>query len=158
MKKQISLIPFILLFLLSSCRAPLNIRAERQRVLKTVEAFDNAFIREDRDLFLTAITAQPELIAFGAAKGERHLSRQALIDAYDREVASTSILRLDRTPLAVRFSPDGQVAWVVCLVTGEVQFGEQTVTIPNIRSTIVLEKQQGRWAIVHTHTSIGFEP
>ena len=157
MKKRLIFVFLAGLPVLSSCRGPMRITHEKEEVLKTIKAFDNSFVDKDRSLFLTAITAQPDIIAFGAAKGENHLSREALVNAYDREVGSVSILRLDRMPLTVRFSPDGQTAWAVCLVDGQVQLNDRIVTVSDMRSTIVLEKQNGRWAIVHVHTSLGFE-
>jgi ketosteroid isomerase-like protein len=71
--------------------------------------------------------------------------------AYQRQRQRIQSVRLDRSNTAIRV--DGNVAWAAYQWRFEAEAdGKPTAAIGH--TTLVLEKRNGQWLIVHNHTSL----
>ncbi|MFQ6093862.1 MAG: nuclear transport factor 2 family protein [bacterium] len=118
-------------------------------------ALDRFYIAQQKE-DMTALSAlfahEGDLVVFGPDEGERYVGWEAVKGMYQRQMDATEGLQTTLTDQVIKVSKDGAVSWVSSLNHATGQIGDEAVET-DYRATVVLEKREGKWLIVHIHTS-----
>jgi uncharacterized protein (TIGR02246 family) len=121
-----------------------------EEVKATLHRLTNAFRNRDLNAFLECFTPDADVVLYGTGADEKRIGPEQIRIQVERDWAQSESAEMLFTWTSV--SAAGPVAWVA--VDGAFKFiaGGQDGTIP-VRVSIVLEKREGRWLIVHAHFS-----
>ena len=111
-----------------------------------------ALQKEDMTALSALFAHDEKIVVFGLQEGERYVGWEAVKDMFQKQMDSTEGMQTSLADQKINVSKDGKASWVSSSnhTTGQVR-GE-TVEM-NYRSTVVLEKSDGKWVIVHIHMS-----
>lgn len=127
-----------------------NVQTEAE-VMDVIQAFMETYARRDRDGLMALFAQDPDSVLIGTGVdekrvGTREIEAQANRDWAQSEYAFFELVNYD-------ISGAGPVAWVVADMVANALTGSERVRFM-VRQTFILERREGRWLIVHVHTSM----
>jgi adenylate cyclase len=122
---------------------------DSSQVREAVERFWNLIGAADLDGLGDALTAGPIAQVIGSAPGEGHDDRETWIAGFRSMIEAMPGVRVDPGP--TRGYANGDTGYAI---------GEPTWHLPGdmtlqMRSTFVLQREDGEWKVVHLHASVG---
>lgn len=126
--------------------------ATQQEAIEAVLVrFSNTYAARDEAGFLACFAPDADVVAFGTGADEKRLGIEGVRDQVRRDWAQSESAGIGFTWRSV--SAAGSVAWVAadCLLSFRV--GGQAGVLPG-RASVVLERRDGAWRIVHLHVSV----
>ena len=121
------------------------IKAVLDRYIASIE-------KEDLELYAKNICHDTTMVNFGVF-GPPIVGWAALKGVIAGQNESLSQTKITPSDVSIHVSPSGQWAWATSLWDFSATMGEAPVQLA-VRCTWVLEKQDGRWVIVHFHKSV----
>ena len=156
--KRFSLVGLFLLgVVIVGCSQSVDPLAEISEVKVLLDRYYIAQQREDMTALSALFSQNEELVVFGLRAEERYVGWEAVKGMYQRQMDSIEGLRTAPKNQVIRVSKDGQAAWVFSHNHANGTIGTQTVEM-DYRTTLVMEKQDGKWYIVHIHNSLPVSP
>jgi ketosteroid isomerase-like protein len=122
---------------------------ESSDVREAVERFWGLIGEADFDGLGGALTAGPIAQVIGSAPGEGHDDRETWIAGFRSMIEGMPGVRVD--PGVTRGYANGDTGYAIGAPTWHLP-GDMTV---QMRSTFVLQRENGDWKIVHLHASVG---
>ena len=132
-----------------------DLAAEEQAIREVIDNNVRGWNQRDMELFASTIAHDAELVIFGFTADAYFVGWEAFETAVEAMFAEFSDSRLTVSDLRVNVLPDGKLAWATCLWDWQATMGEQVLQLSGGRWTLVLEKRETGWVIVHYHDSIG---
>ena len=144
-----------LLLVFCSCAPKADVQADKAAVRAIVDSLVIATETNNVDLMARIFSHRPDNVFFGTDSAERFVGYESFIEAAKRQVASVEPGgKMTLRDVVVGISPDGDAAWVSYLADWSGTTQGQPFTLRGLRGTVVLEKQNSKWSIVHAHGSV----
>jgi len=133
----------------TGCPEPVDVDQERERISEVVTEFFQALEEENWELFRELVHQEWK---YFSPTGRIH-TLDEIMDIFEERVSDLSVEIED---LSVRISGDGNMGWAT--FTSEVHHMMQEEHIEAYGlSTMVLERENDRWLIIHLHVSVRTE-
>jgi ketosteroid isomerase-like protein len=139
---------------LSGCSNSVDPLVEISEVKVVLDRLYLAQQKEDMTALSALFLHDEDLIVFGIAENEHYVGWIAIQEMFQKQMDATEGLKTTLANQVIKISKDGKAAWVSSLNHVSGQAGENRLEI-DFRSTVVLEKHNGKWLIVHIHLSKG---
>jgi uncharacterized protein (TIGR02246 family) len=152
MSKSLILLLGLGLMLTTACQPMVDVETEKAQVEVVLDTYVQSVETENMELYAENVTHDPKMVNFGGF-GDPIVGWEALQKVMEGQNEALSETKITVSDLAIHVSPTGQLAWATCLWDLKAMMGESPVQLP-VRCTWVLEKQEGRWIIVHFHKSM----
>ena len=162
MKKLLMIISLVFLLCFTfSCqkqaeeaKPTVDIEAEKSAVKTLIDDWIKCIEAEDMELLSKFISHDDNMVFFGTDAAERWVGWEPLKESMQKQFDSVDNTHLKIRELVIKVHNSGEVAWVSLLwdFKGEAM-GEQ-FSIEGARVTGVLEKRNGNWVFVQSHTSM----
>jgi ketosteroid isomerase-like protein len=145
----------LLLLAFIGCAPKADVQADKSAVRAIVDSLMIATQTNNLDIFARIFSHSPDNVFFGTDSAERFVGYESLIEATKRQVASVEPGgQMTLRDVVIGISTDGDAAWVSYLTDWKGKAQGQVFTLSGLRSTLVLEKQNSKWSIVHAHGSV----
>lgn len=110
----------------------------------------NAYAKRDLRKFMSCFAPDADAVLYGTGADEKRVGPEEITAQVHRDWAQTETASMVFASTSV--SAAGAVAWAAIDGSFKLQAGGQNMNLP-ARVTIVLEKRDGKWLIVHSHFS-----
>jgi ketosteroid isomerase-like protein len=153
--KTLVILTVLLLLAFIGCAPKADIQAEKAAVLAIIDSLKTASDTNNSDIFATIFSHSPDNVFFGTDSAEHFVGYESFIDATKRSFASVEPgSQMTLRDVVVGISTDGDAAWVSYLADWKGKAQGQPFAFSGLRATVVLEKQNSKWSIVHLHASV----
>ena len=143
------------ILIVSGCTPKVDIEAEKAVVRVVLDDLEKALETNDLELLSKLYSHSPDNIFIGTDMAERWVGYDSFIEAQKQffvSVEKGSEITSHDVVLAINKS--GDVAWVSYLMDWKGKSSGEAFAFEGMRITIVIEKQDGKWVIVHSHGSV----
>jgi len=147
------LVSTLVLFSCSS-EEKIDMNAAHNEVLSVLEKYQNAHETQNIDLLRECFSAKPDIIILGTDEKELWIERESLLQEQKRFYNTVDEVKLSPRDKVVKMCQSGKSAWFYMRVNWYVKSDDQKYTLDNIRTTGVMNKENGQWGIVMMHTSM----
>ncbi len=139
-----------------SCRSEekLDMNAAHNEVLSVLEKYQTAHESQNIELLRECFSAKPDIIILGTDEKELWVERESLLQEQKRFYNTVDEVKLSPRDKVVKMCPTGKSAWFYMRVNWYVKSNDEKYTLDNIRTTGVMNKENGQWGIVMMHTSM----
>lgn len=134
-----------------------NLEEERQQVMTVLDNFVKAHEQKDLELLLSCFSDKPDITILGTDRNELWVDKVSMGEAQKRAYQIFDKVEISVRDKILKLSPDGEFAWFYMKVNWYVESEGKKSNFDGIRTTGVLEKTYGKWAIVQIHTSMPIE-
>lgn len=131
-----------------------DLNSAHNEVLSVLETYQNAHETQKIELLRNCFSDKPDIIILGTDEKELWVERESLLQEQKRFYDTVDEVKLSPRDKIVKMCPSGRSAWFYLRVNWYVRSGEERYTLENIRTTGVMNKENGEWGIVMMHTSI----
>ena len=143
------------ILIVSGCTPKVDIEAEKTLVRVVFDDLEKAFETNDLELLSKLFSHSPDNIFIGTDAAERLVGYDRLIEAQKQFIVSVEKgSEITKHDVVLAINKSGDAAWVSFLMDWKGKSQGESFTFEGLRMTIVLEKQDGKWVIVHTHGSV----
>jgi uncharacterized protein (TIGR02246 family) len=125
--------------------------ATEAAVIKTVNKVIDSYKRRDMEAFMATFAPDADTVVYGTGADEKRIGPDEIRFQAQRDWDQTDALSMVFNEMSV--SAAGSVAWVASDGGFQIRAGEQEFNMP-ARVSMVLEKRNGDWLIVHSHFSV----
>jgi hypothetical protein len=159
MKLVYCLLVSCLILTLVSCsdQTKVNLEEEREQVMTLLDNFVKAHEDKDLDMLLSCFSDKPDITIIGTDRDELWVDKVSMGEAQKRAYETFGVVKLSVRDKILKLCSDGEIAWFYMKVKWHVESEGETSTFDGIRTTGVLEKTGGKWAIAQIHTSMPIE-
>lgn len=156
MKKHYLLLsPLLFLsFLACSSEDPVDMESERAAVMQVLDDFVQAHEERNLDLLMTCFSDKPDILILGTDEDELWVDKHSMVASQKRAYETFNTIRLSVRDKILKMCRTGQQAYFYMKVNWFVESEGEHFTFDGIRTTGVLEKEEGGWKIVQLHTSM----
>ena len=152
MKRLVVLLVALALVLAVGCQRRVDVTTDTTAVTGVLENYIASVEKEDMELYAKAMVHDAGMVNYGTA-GAPIVGWDALKKVIEDQNAALSQTIISASDVSVRVSATGDWAWATSLWKFNTVMGGNTLALP-VRCTWILEKRDGRWAIVHFHKSV----
>ena len=140
---------------LASCGPKADIVAERAVLRGLVDSLEIAFETNSIELLGAVFSHGSDNVFFGTDSAERWVGYDRFIEAHRRVFGSIERgSKIATREVAVDISKTGDAAWMSFLMDWEGKSQGEAFSFEGLRFTAVLERQNGKWEVVHFHGSV----
>lgn len=157
MKNITLLLCFSLIFISCSSESEVDINKSRLEVLSVIDNYLEAHQTKNLDLFLNCFSSKPDIIILGTDQNELWVDRESVAQAQQRAYETFDEIRLSIRDKIIKVCDTGEQAWFYMRVNWYVSSEGKKFTFDHIRTTGVLQRENGNWGIVMMHTSLPLE-
>ena len=125
--------------------------ATEAAVIKTVNKVIDSYKRRDMEAFMATFAPDADTVVYGTGADEKRIGPDEIRFQAQRDWDQTDALSMVFNEMSV--SAAGSVAWVASDGGFQIRAGGQEFNMP-ARVSMVLEKRNGDWLIVHSHFSV----
>ena len=155
MKAKLFVTLITLLVIIISCQKKFDIEIEKSAVNVVINDIEKVFETNDAELLSKLVSHNPDNIFFGTDAAERFVGYDNFIEAQKRFFSSVEKGgEITFRDIVTKIGKNGDVAWVSFFMDWKGKSQGEPFAYEGIRMTIVLEKQEEKWLIVHLHGSI----
>ena len=141
--------------IVSGCTQKVDIEAEKTAVRVVINDMEKAFETNDPELLSMVISHSPDNIFFGTDAVERFVGYDNFIEAQKQFFASVEKgSEITFHDVVLDIDKSGDAAWVSGLMDWKGMSQGEAFAFEGLRMTIVFEKQDDKWVIVHMHGSV----
>jgi len=137
---------------IGGCSQSVDYLAETSEVKVTVDRLNIARQNEDMTIISGLFLHDEKLVVFGISGSERYVGWPAVEKMFQDQINATDGLTTTIADQIIQISNKGTTAWVSSLSHVKGSVGESLIDA-EYRNSIVLEKHDGKWLIVHIHMS-----
>ena len=153
--KTLLILTASLLLAFCSCAPKADIQAEKAAVRAIIDSLKTASETNNSDILARIVSHSSDNVFFGTDSAEHFVGYESFIDATKRSFASVEPeSQMPLRDVVVGVSKGGDAAWVSYLCDYKGKSQGQPFAFSGLRGTVVLEKQNSKWSIVHVHVSI----
>lgn len=143
-----------LLVITCSNEKDVDLVSERAKALQVLEKFNRAHEEKNINLLLSCFSDKPDIIILGTDEDELWVDKTSMAAAQKRAYDTFSEVKLSERDKLIKMCKLGDQAWFYMRVNWYVESGGKKFTFDGIRTTGVLERENGNWKIVQLHTSL----
>ncbi|MGB5288362.1 MAG: nuclear transport factor 2 family protein [Ignavibacteriaceae bacterium] len=156
MKISFSLFLCLFLFYFLSCStdSQINLEEERAKVMQVLDNFVKAHEEKNLDLLLSCFSDKPDIVIIGTDEDELWVDKVSMGNAQKKAYETFSEIKLSVRDKILKMCETGHQAWFYIKVNWYVESEGKQFTFDGIRTTGVLEAEDGKWQIVQLHTSM----
>lgn len=140
-----------------STESEVNLEQEREQVMAILDNFIKAHEDKDLDMLLSCFSNQPDIIILGTDADEFWVDKISMGEAQKRAYETFDKVSLSVRDKLLKMCSTGKQAWFYMKVNWYVESGGEKFSYDDIRTTGVVQKEEGTWAIVLLHTSLPVE-
>jgi len=133
----------------TGCPEPVDVDQEREHVSEVITEFFQALEEENWELFRERVHQEWK---YFSPTGRIH-TLDEIMAIFEESVSDFSVEMED---LAVRISGDGSMGWATFMSEVHHMMQEEHIEYHGL-STVVLEREDDRWLIIHLHVSVHTE-
>jgi uncharacterized protein (TIGR02246 family) len=152
MRKLVLLFVASTLVVAVGCAQRADVTAETTAVKGVLEKYIASVEKEDMELYAAVMAHDAAMVNFGSG-GPPIVGWEALRKVIEDQNAALSETKIGARDVSVKISPTGDWAWATSLWDFKAMAGGKPLALP-VRCSWILEKQDGRWVIVHFHKSV----
>ncbi len=153
--KTLVILSTSLLLAFCSCAPKADMQADKAAVRVIVDSLTVAMETNNLDILTRIVSHSPDNAFFGTDSAEHFVGYESFIDATKRSFASVEPgSQMPLRDVVVGVSKGGDAAWVSYLCDYKGKSQGQPFAFSGLRGTVVLEKQNSKWSIVHLHGSV----
>lgn len=146
---------FALAFLISCTgETQFDMESERSEVMKVLDNFVKAHEERNLDLLMTCFSDKPDIVILGTDEDELWVDKVSMGNAQKKAYETFNSVKLSVRDKILKMCKSGGQAWFYMKVNWYVESEGKQFTFDGIRTTGVLEKENGKWQIVQIHTSM----
>lgn len=144
---------------LFSCSAEdkIDLNAAHDEILGILENYQKAHETQKIELLRNCFSDKPDIIILGTDEKELWVERESLLQEQKRFYDTVDEVKLSPRDKIVKLCSSGKSAWFYLRVNWYVRSGDERYTLENIRTTGVMNKENGQWGIVMMHTSMPYK-
>ncbi|KPK80729.1 MAG: hypothetical protein AMS27_16265 [Bacteroides sp. SM23_62_1] len=135
-----------------------DVGSEEKLVKAVIDNYAKSWITEDMDLYDSTMSSDESLVHIGGSQGLNWIQGwtelEEIIIGQNKSFNETNI---SETRAWINISQSSSFAWAVTLWDLTTTLSDGTKCLIPLRCTWILEKQNGKWYIVHFHKSIGIK-
>lgn len=120
-------------------------------VLAVLQRFMEAYAKRDREGLMDLFAPDPDVILIGTGVDEKRIGRHEIEMQAHRDWAQSEYAYFELVNYTI--SGAGPVAWLVADMVANAQSASESVRFL-VRQTLIFEQREGRWLIMHLHTSM----
>ena len=136
------------------CAVPLARADAAAEVKAVVEKFARATETNDIKAMDAIMARDKDSVWFGTDAAEHFVGYETVRASLAKQFATYQGTKVTVKERSIKVSASGTVAWVTEVFDMTTHTGGESVAVPGVRLTSVLEKRQGTWLIVHFHASL----
>jgi len=146
----------LFLFCLLSCsnESQVNLEKERTKVMIVLDNFIKAHEEKNLDLLLSCFSDKPDIVIIGTDEDELWVDKVSMGDAQKKAYETFNEIKLSVRDKILKMCETGHQAWFYMKVNWYVESEGKQFTFDGVRTTGVLEVENGKWQIVQLHTSM----
>jgi ketosteroid isomerase-like protein len=152
MKRWVGVGLFLFGMVFGGCSSAVDPLTEISEVKVLVDRLRIAQEKEDMTALSALFAQEDDLVLFGIGESERYVGWEAVKGMYQGQMDTIDGLTITISDQSIKVSKGGMAAWVTSLDRLQGKAGENQFHI-NVKNTVVLEKRNGKWLIVHIHMS-----
>jgi ketosteroid isomerase-like protein len=153
--KTLVILTMLLFLAFIGCAPKADVQADKAAVLAIVDSLTVATETNNLDIMTRIVSHSPDNVFFGTDSAEHFVGYESFIDAMKRSFASVEPgSQMPLRDVVVGVSKGGDAAWVSYLCDYKGKSQGQPFAFSGLRGTVVLEKQNSKWSIVHVHGSV----
>lgn len=141
-------------FLSCSDNSQVNLEAERTKVMQVLDNFVKAHEEKNLDLLLSCFSDKPDIVIIGTDEDELWVDKVSMGDAQKKAYETFSEIKLSVRDKILKMCETGDLAWFYMKVNWYVDSEGKQFTFDGVRTTGVLDVENGKWQIVQLHTSM----
>ena len=126
---------------------------EISAVKVVLDRFYIALQKEDMTALSALLAHDDDIVVFGLIEREGYVGWENVKGMYQRQMDIYEGIQTTLADQVIKISKDGTFSWVSSLNHARGQSGENTFDM-NYRSTMILEKRDGKWLLVQQHFSL----
>lgn len=158
MKKNYFLsVPVFLLLIFSCSTDQVDLETERLQVVQVLDNFILAHENKDLDLLMSCFSDKPDILILGTDKDELWVDKVTMGNSQKRAYETFDEIKLSVRAKVLKMDKSGKTAWFYMKVDWYVESSGEKYKYDDIRTTGVLENEEGKWRIVQVHTSLPVE-
>jgi ketosteroid isomerase-like protein len=115
-----------------------------------IRRFADAYKARNLKNLMECFVPDPDVVLYGTGADEKRVGPEQVRAQVERDWAQTESIELSIAWKSI--SVAGSVAWAALDGAFKIRAGGQDMTLP-ARVSVVLEKRDGKWLIVHAHFS-----
>jgi len=144
----------LLLFgtIVAGCARNVDPLTEISAVKVVLDRFYIAQQKEDMAALSALMAHDDDLVVFSLQEGKRYEGWEAVKEMYERQMMQSEGIQTSVADQVIAVSKDGTASWVSSVNHAVGRSGVETVEM-DYYSSLVLEKRDGKWLIVHLHNS-----
>ena len=152
---------FCMLLLLYACapaeepKDSVDLKAEEEAIREVIDNNINGLDQQDMELFASTIAHDDDLVIYGFSADACFVGWEAFEKAVKELFTLVKDSKLTLSDLKIHVTPDGKYAWATCLWDWRATMDGQAMQLSDGRWTMVFEKRETGWVMVHYHDSIG---
>jgi hypothetical protein len=131
-----------------------NLEAERTKVMQVLDNFVKAHEEKNLDLLLSCFSDKPDIVIIGTDEDELWVDKVSMGDAQKKAYETFSEIKLSVRDKILKMCETGHQAWFYMKVNWYVDSEGKQFTFDGVRTTGVLDVENGKWQIVQLHTSM----
>lgn len=116
----------------------------------TIKRFTDAYAERDLEVFLGCFAPDADVVLYGTGADEKCVGMEAVRVQVERDWSQSECAAMLFTWISV--SSAGSVAWAAVDGTFAFRVDGEDITLP-ARGSLVLERRDGQWLILHAHFS-----
>ena len=132
----------------------MNLEAERTKVMQVLDNFIKAHEEKNLDLLLSCFSDKPDIVIIGTDEDELWVDKVSMGDAQKKAYETFSEIKLSVRDKILKMCETGDLAWFYMKVNWYVDSEGKQFTFDGVRTTGVLDVENGKWQIVQLHTSM----
>ncbi len=152
MKKIIGLIVVTMFTLFSGCTEAPDLEAEKVGIISVLDQISQAYRDKDPDLAINTLAPDSDMVNFIPSKSFK--SREAFVQLFREDVPAFDSTRIVVKDRVIKVHSSGSVAWFSEFWDFRAVVQGKPIVIDGFRLTGVLEKKNGAWRVVQSHSSI----
>jgi len=153
--KTLVILTMLLFLAFIGCAPKVDVQVDKAAVRAIVDSMIIAVETNNLDIMTRIVSHSPDNVFFGTDSAEHFVGYESFIDAMKRSFASVEPgSQMPLRDVVVGVSKGGDAAWVSYLCDYKGKSQGQPFAFSGLRGTVVLEKQNSKWSIVHVHGSV----
>ena len=162
MKKTILLLLLLPLLALQFCDCPedeakYNPDKDLSAIRTVLEKYTIARENEDITMIEEVWSNNEDIILIGTDSDENYVGWDQIRKAVQKQFGSFESVLISITDQKIHTDMDGRTAWFSQTLNYNFIYNGEAMGFEGIRSTGVLQKQEGKWNIVQVHLSVPIE-
>ena len=127
---------------------------DKTEVIEIIRLLYTSFEQEDMDLMSSVMSHDEDMVSFGTGLTEHHVGWKQWKEAHLGQFEVFDDIRVTSKDLTVFIGSSRDVAWFADVNDWHLVVDKDSIDVPDIRITGVLEKKAGDWKIVQIHASV----